>query len=78
MDRVYILRPKNLKRVGYDARTRVLEILLTNGNLYNIYEISPLRYETFMESKSKAFHFNLFIKNRYKTKLIKTEIYKKD
>lgn len=54
-----------IRAVGYDARSRRLKILFTQGHDYDFCEVPPQLYEQLMTAPSKGRFYNDNIKDRY-------------
>lgn len=52
--------------MGYDERTRVLEIEFTTGAVYQYLDVPPGEYESLDTAPSKGRGFNSKIKDRYR------------
>jgi hypothetical protein len=55
-----------LKSVGYDARTRTLEIEFHRGGLYHYLGVPVDVYEGLLNAPSKGRYFRTFIGTRYR------------
>jgi len=61
----------NLKSVGYDPKTRVLEIEFLNGAVYQ-YDNVPLEvYKGLMKASSHGKYFHAHIRDRYPYRRVK-------
>ncbi len=49
--------------IGYDERTRVLEVIFNNGGIYQFVDVPPAEFKAFLHSDSKGRHFNSNIRN---------------
>lgn len=56
----------DIKSVGYDSETRVLEIEFNTGNIYNYYDVPPNVYIELLEASSKGSYFHENIINIYR------------
>ena len=61
----------NLKSVGYDLNTRILEIEFHNGSVYQYYEVPSNVYEGLMKAPSHGKFFHAYIRNLYRYRRIK-------
>ena len=57
----------NLRSVGYDAQSQILEIEFRNGRVYQYYEVPQDIYKDLMTAASKGSYFNDVIKDAYNT-----------
>lgn len=55
----------NLAAVGYDAKTRTLEIEFVNGRVYQYYDVPNNMHDRLMQAPSKGQFFNAHIRNNY-------------
>lgn len=55
----------NLRSVGYDAQSSVLEIEFQDGHVYQYSRVSEATYAALMRAWSKGTYFHEFIKDRY-------------
>jgi len=55
----------SIKSVGYDPKTKSLEVEVAAGRVYRYDEVPEHVYESFMSAKSKGRFFNTTIKNEY-------------
>ena len=51
--------------IGYDARTRTLEIEFGSGRVYQYYEVPDRMHAEIMQAPSKGRFFNTYIRNAY-------------
>jgi hypothetical protein len=61
----------NLKSVGYDAESQVLEIEFQNGHIYQYYGVPPSVYEGLMNASSHGKYFNAHIRDAYPYRKVK-------
>ncbi|AZT25065.1 TPA: KTSC domain-containing protein [Salmonella enterica] len=61
MDRQYV-SSSNLRSVGFDVRTSVLEIEFNNGTVYQYFNVSETVYTGLMSASSKGSFFDLHVK----------------
>ena len=61
----------NLKSVGYDPKTRVLEIEFVSGAVYQYNNVPPRVYEELMKASSHGKYFHAYIRNQYPYKRVK-------
>lgn len=55
----------NLAAVGYDARTRTLEVEFVNGRVYQYHGVPDSVREQLLRAPSKGQFFNAHIRNSY-------------
>jgi hypothetical protein len=60
----------NLKTVGYDKESMILEIEFLNGSVYEYYEVPGSEYTALMGASSHGSYFSRNIKNRYRYRRI--------
>lgn len=55
----------NIRSVGYDARSSVLEIEFQDGHVYQYSSVRDGTFSALMRAWSKGTYFHDYIKNRY-------------
>ena len=55
----------NIRAIGYDLSSQVLEVEFHNSTVYQYTEVTEGEYEGLMNAESKGKYFNANIKNRY-------------
>lgn len=55
----------NISEIGYDEPSQTLEVMFTNGSVYQYYNLELNVYEQLMASGSKGQFLNTYIKNLY-------------
>ena len=65
MERVPVMS-SNLKSVGYDRESQILEIEFLNGAIYQYYGVSPTTYSGLMEAPSHGKFVHSHIKGVYR------------
>jgi len=60
----------NLRSVGYDPKTRVLEIEFHSGGIYQYSGVPESEYNALMNATSKGSYFAHNIKNNYSTRRV--------
>jgi hypothetical protein len=63
----------NLKSVGYDPKTKVLEVEFVSGGLYQYLDVPAARHQALMEAKSVGSEFYKSIRNRFDYRPVKDE-----
>lgn len=56
----------NISEVGYDENSRTLEVLFTNGNLYQYFDVPPQIYAELMQAGSAGQYLNANIKGNFR------------
>jgi len=56
----------NISEVGYDENSRTLEVLFTNGNLYQYFDVPPQIYAELMQAGSVGQYLNANIKGNFR------------
>jgi len=64
------VKSSNLKSVGYDPETEILEIEFKNGFVYHYFEVPQSRYDGLMNASSKGSYLNQSIKRKFPYKLM--------
>ena len=59
------VQSSNLRSVGYDPKTRILEIEFHSGGVYQYSGVSEFEYEALMNASSKGSYFAHNIKNSH-------------
>ncbi len=59
------VRSSNIRSVGYDQETRVLEIEFHDGGVYQYSNVPETLYQGLMQAVSKGSYFHNRIKDRY-------------
>jgi hypothetical protein len=67
MDR-QIVESSNLKSVGYDQSSNILEIEFLSGGIYQYFKVPSQIYLALMKATSKGIYFHKNIKEQYKYK----------
>jgi len=64
MERVAV-ESNSLRSIGYDEKTRVLEVEFSSGRIYSYSDVPPETHDWLMRSKGKGGFFNRMIRDRY-------------
>jgi hypothetical protein len=64
MERMYV-SSSNIRSIGYDAGSLMLEIEFNNGAVYQFQGVPESEYDALLNAGSKGAHFNANIKNRF-------------
>jgi len=70
MDR-QIVKSSNLKSIGYDQSSNILEVEFLSGGIYQYFKVPSQIYLELMKATSKGSYFHKNIKNKYKYNHIK-------
>lgn len=60
----------NIKAVGYDKNSKLLEVEFHNGTVYQYEGVDEAAYKDLKEASSVGRHFTAFIRNNYPFKKI--------
>ncbi|WP_184243609.1 KTSC domain-containing protein [Novosphingobium chloroacetimidivorans] len=55
----------NISEVGYDPTSETLEVMFTNGSVYQYYNVGQALFDQLMQAPSKGQYLNVYIKNSY-------------
>lgn len=61
----------NLKSVGYDSSSRILEIEFQNGTIYDYYGVPMSGYRALMKAPSHGQYFHRYIRDHYRYRRVK-------
>ena len=56
----------NIQAIGYDAKSRLLEIEFIGGSIYEYYLVPTETHQELMKAGSKGSYFHRQIRNSYK------------
>jgi hypothetical protein len=59
------VRSSNIKSIGYDLDSRILEIEFLSGGIYQYFDVPESVYKELMSAQSHGSFFHQNIKNRY-------------
>ena len=62
---------KTLRRVGYDAQRRLLQLEFHNGSIYKYFEVPATVHQQLMQAASKGTYSNQSIRPRSNFALVK-------
>lgn len=65
MNRIPVIS-SNLQSVGYDEKTKILEIKFKTSGVYQFADVPPDVHQGLMQASSKGKFFISHIKNRYR------------
>lgn len=65
MDRVPV-QSSNISEVGYDPASMTLEVLFTNGTIYQYFDVPEALYQELISAESVGKFLNTQIKNSYR------------
>ena len=57
---------RNIAEVGYDEGSRTLEILFTNGRVYQYFDVPTQEHRALMDAGSHGQYLNQHIKGNYR------------
>jgi hypothetical protein len=60
------VRSSAIRAVGFDPRSRTLEVEFTNGRVYRYFDVPEFLYRGFMVAPSKGSYFNTRIDDRFR------------
>jgi hypothetical protein len=60
-----------IESVGYDSKTRTLEIKFTNGGVYQYFPVSPRVHRELLRAESHGSYINHEIKNIYRYRTVR-------
>jgi len=69
MDRVAV-KSSNIREVGYDEDSRILEILFVDGGLYRYFDVPESIYRGILTAPSAGKYFHGHIRDRYRCERI--------
>ena len=69
MERQHVIS-SNIKSVGYDQISNILEIEFDNGRTYQYFDVPNQIYLSLIEASSKGKYFHSIIKSRFEFKRI--------
>jgi hypothetical protein len=61
----------NLRSVGYDSTSQILEIEFHSGGIYQYLNVPSNVYSSLLSAGSKGSYFHSFIKDRYQYRKIR-------
>lgn len=61
--------------VGYDDRSKILEVEFLTGFVYQYYDVPKRTHDALMTAKSAGSYFNRFIRDKYRFADLSTAIY---
>lgn len=70
MQRQYVVS-SNLKSIGYDPESKILEIEFQNGSVYQYYGVPRSLYEGLMGASSHGKYFHQYIKDNFPYQKVK-------
>ena len=60
------VQSSNVAEIGYEPSSMTLEVLFTNGNLYQYFDLPEAVYLDLMASESKGKYLHANIRNNYR------------
>jgi len=70
MDRTQV-NSSNIQSIGYDARSAVLEVEFTSGDIYQYFNVPEHLYQQFMQTSSHGQFLDNYIKYNYRYQKVK-------
>ncbi len=64
MQRIRV-KSSNIKSIGYDVNTKVLEVEFNTGSIYQYSNVPKHEYDNLLSSTSKGRYMNTHIKEQY-------------
>ena len=64
------VQSSNLKSVGYDPKTKTLEVEFHTGAVHQFQDVPPGVHKKMMTAKSKGGYFQVNVRNFYKSKQV--------
>ena len=64
------VQSSNLRSVGYDSVTKILEIEFHSGGIYQYSNVPPNVYSDLINAPSKGKYFASYIKDKYSTRKV--------
>lgn len=61
----------NLRSVGYDSTSQILEIEFHSGGIYQYFDVPSTVHGSLLSAGSKGSYFQAFIKDRYRYRKIR-------
>ena len=61
-----LVTSSNIAEVGYDEASRTLEILFTNGRVYQYFDVPTQEHRALMNAGSYGRYLNQHIKGKYR------------
>ncbi|MBU7037634.1 MAG: KTSC domain-containing protein [Theionarchaea archaeon] len=55
----------NLRSVGYDSESRILEVEFQGGGIYQYFDVPESTYDALMSAPSHGSYFHRHVRNRY-------------
>jgi lysyl-tRNA synthetase class 2 len=62
---------KSLRKVGYNAERRILQVQFQNRSIYQYFEVPAAVYQELLQAPSKGAYFNRSIRPRFDFALVK-------
>lgn len=61
------VKSSNIKAVGYDAKSRALDVQFHSGATHRYHDVSPEKHQALMAADSVGSHFHANIRNAHKS-----------
>lgn len=65
-----LVQSSNIRAIGYDPKTRVMQIQFHDGGVYDYADVPPSEHQALMTSKSIGGRFHSHIKSKYQSKRV--------
>lgn len=65
MDRQSV-RSSNIKSIGYDLKSKTLEIEFHDGGVYQYFDVQESVFNSLMSASSRGSYFHKYIKDKYR------------
>lgn len=56
----------NLKSVGFDPKTKILEVEFLHGGVYRYFEVPTATHDALMKAQSKGKYFQANVRNKFR------------
>ena len=64
MDRASV-GSSNISEIGYESSSETLEVMFSNGSVYQYYNVGQALFDQMMQAPSKGQFLNVYIRNAY-------------
>lgn len=64
MDRTAV-GSSNISEIGYDPSSETMEVMFSNGSVYQYYNVGQALFDQMMQAPSKGQFLNVYIRNAY-------------
>jgi hypothetical protein len=63
-----VVKSRTVKSVGYDPKTKTLEVEYKSGGIYHYADVPPEKHKALMSAKSIGTHLHTHIKSKHEHK----------